>query len=477
MHSVPALLPLFTIRRYEITPPGSDTDRVCRAITKCGADQFEDVAPTASTDRVCLDSTTCGGGEFEAVPLTASADRACSTCRICSSSQYANSACTANSNTVCASCTVCEAGVTYASTPCTTGADSDCAPCSLCDGPDQFVSSACTSNADATCSDITTDFTYSEWSEWSASCATQRRTRKQQCKDRACKNPQPTEEQRSVNGGCEQLCSVIPIAPLGNPAVVCDCHDGFLLQTDKATCTPRSCGATPSLPHATADTAGTELTFGMAAVFSCDIGYGLSGLTDTRTFSRTCQADGTLGNTGAVCEDINECSSGLDNCATACTNLDGSHCCAVNADAEYSQWSPWAPSCGPAVRTRSQLACAATCGGLCLNQQSVREDRTTCCPDNTQPFIYGEYQPFQASCQRQERTRPESCAATCGGSCHSKQDTSEVLENGGCMHACLETVSAGFPTVVCSCDGGFDLAPDGKTCITSSPCKVSASED
>lgn len=393
----------------EACTPSNNT--VCTPLTICGAGQFERLAPTPVADRICTDYSVCQPGQFEATPPTSTSDRVCSAistceateweratptpvsdrdcqpCRSCGDAEFASTACTPTSNTVCAPCTVCDAGVSFASTPCSPTADTKCEACATCDGPEEFVFDACTPTANTRCNNITTDYTYSQWSEFSASCTNQVRTRQQICADKACRNPQPTEEQRNVNGGCDHACSITLTQPEGLPKVSCDCRVGFALQADGQTCVPRSCGAAPALPHASTSEEGQELVFGMTAQYVCAAGYAVGGLASVRSFSRTCQADGSLSNTAASCDDINECSSGTHNCgAAACTNLDGSHCCAVSADAEYSEWSEWSPSCGAAVRTRSQLPCAASCGGVCGNAQAVREDRTTCCPDNSQPY-------------------------------------------------------------------------------------------
>lgn len=312
------------MRRYEKAPPRLDADRICENSTVCGPGQYEEEAPTTSSDRVCVDTTTCAGDQFQITDATATSDRACQECQPCGADHYVGAACGPTSDTVCRTCTTCTDGVSYASTPCTTTADASCSACTVCDGEEVFASSPCTATQDTICGNVTTDFTYTQWSEWSVSCSAQRRTRQQLCTDKACRNPQAIEEQRDINGGCEQECAITLVPPLGNPVVACSCQEGFVLQDDKTSCDPRSCGLTPTLPHATADTAGQELIFGgKTAVVTCDRGYASSGVASTPSFSRSCTAAGTLSNAGGVCEDVNECSSGLDNCDNKpCTNLE-----------------------------------------------------------------------------------------------------------------------------------------------------------
>ena len=52
-----------------------------------------------------------------------------------------------------------------------------------------------------------------------------------------------------------------------------------------------------------------------------------------------------------------------------------------NTDYRYGGWSAWSPSCGAQTRTRSE-SCAATCGGSCTNRQATSGTQTTCCPRN-----------------------------------------------------------------------------------------------
>eukprot|EP00043_Microstomoeca_roanoka_P014249 m.140633 g.140633 ORF g.140633 m.140633 type:complete len:1712 (+) comp15967_c0_seq1:231-5366(+) len=412
---------------YESTPATVTSDRSCDLITNCTASQYQTAAPTATTDRSCASLTMCNATEYETNLPTATTDRTCATTTTCMTAEFELTAPTPTS-------------------------DRACQACDVCDNALQIQEANCTSTSNAVCRDITENYMYSAWSSWSISCGVQTRTRTETCADIKCLNQQPTMDTRSINGGCEDICSV------SAGAITCSCTPPTYLINDTH-CSNVYCNI-PSFEHATLSTTD-PLRLNEQATVTCSSGYYSPMFGPTIVL--TCRESG-LDNATESCMDFDECAAGNGGCPAGCTNLDGTFCCSQDEPYQYTEWSSWSSTCGPAIRTRTR-SCNATCGGVCTNDLPLMDTRDICCPTNA-TYTYGPYPDWMPTCATQTRTKPEMCTASCGGVCTNHMDTTQTLSNGGCEQQC--SVDAG--EITCSCGLGYRLAADNSSCQAYNPC-------
>lgn len=300
--------------QYRLRPCNATSDTACANLAVCGAEEYEATPPSVDTDRFCAPLTVCGTDQFIRKRAATTADRECGDISSCTTAEYEHAA------------------------P-TTFADRDCRQCSSCREEDQIQTSVCNATADTGCRPVTVQFEYTQWSGWSNSCEQQTRTRKRTCADVKCvnnSNPEPTLETRTANGGCAHDCA--EVVEFFVAKIVCSCRLGFSLNPDQFSCNATRCGVPPPTPNATLVSPNSTLGVEDKATYSCIAGHVANG---SPTLTRECLPTGAF-EAHPGCTDLNECLVDNGGCnSTACTNLEGTFCCAVDLPYEYSEWTPF----------------------------------------------------------------------------------------------------------------------------------------
>ena len=124
--------------QFQSKPPTRTTDRQCKDIIKCAANEYQCVAPTGNQDRSGCEATpVCDEGWYEVSVATETSDRVCARWTVCSGDQYQTRA---PSNTVDRQCDFlsvpCEVSKnTYETRTPTSTSDRVGAPLTVCTGP------------------------------------------------------------------------------------------------------------------------------------------------------------------------------------------------------------------------------------------------------------------------------------------------------------------------------------------------------
>jgi hypothetical protein len=157
---------------------------------------------------------------------------------------------------------------------------------------------------------------------------------------------------------------------------------------------------------------------------------GCSHLCDNNEGSYTCQCHPgfVLADDGFNCADINECAEDNGGCTARCINVPGSYACTCEQD---HIWASENKSCIP---RNVYFSCEPECynGGFCVSEGTCQ------CPENW-----------------------------AGDRCELDFDECGV-DNGGCEQICTNTIGS----FNCTCNAGFELAYDRRTCNDIDECTL-----
>ncbi|XP_070198602.1 fibrillin-1-like [Littorina saxatilis] len=298
------------------------------------------------------------------------------------------------------------------------------------------------------------------------------------------------DENGVVKASCNQVCMNTP------GSYTCQCRgDGYTLQTNGHTCTDENECKTGAhnCSHKCVNTDG-------GFVCECRTGYFMDEDTGVCTDVNECFLDQNpcrqlctntegsyecscynagfrLSRDGTSCVDINECMEGDNPCPDICINTVGSFTCDCNRQgyrlAEDSSGCLDIDECDDAEPHGCEQVCVNTPGAFTCD---CRVGYRRVGPKGCQACPQGMYRPSTTTrCQRcPARSTTNGTAKASLKDCHCDQgytgnpgsskpcnDYDECdMANFGCQHRCVNTVGSAY----CTCNAGFVLSRDRKTC-------------
>lgn len=312
--------------------------------------------------------------------------------------------------------------------------------------------------------------TFSSWSAWTGTCGTVARSRlvtgcTATC-GAFCYPPALIDlmQSRSLSPCC------LPVS--GNwtysdwSAWSATCGTATRIRTTLA-CLGASCGGSCDCPTA------SELQQSQVLAPCCTISaYGIVPVSnwivsDWSSWSGTC---------GNVTRTRNTILCNQPPCSSPCTPLPASAltqikvltpCCPDVIQWLYSSWSSWSATCGNAVRTRVTVACTGSvCGVQCTDATVLTQSQTTCCPTSGE-WRYYDWSAWSSNCGNATRSRVALVcqSSTCGGICAppvtmETRQSAEAAWNYGSWSAWSTTCASGYrfrALLNCTCAGGCHL--------------------
>jgi len=376
---------------FESVPPGPDRDRVCKSLTECTADQYA-VPGTGGQDRMCVPLSVCGAGTYVSASPTGTTNRACAPCAAGTFSSQPNTA-------MCKAWKTCSAGETESVAPdltsdrvcsaCGTGKYSlngTCTALTECTGS-QYESKAATSTADRTCTAV------SDCAPGSKQTAAPTKTTDRQCAACGANSFSTTKNADTCSSwtvcSASEYESSLPSATANRVCTaLTSCAAGQRIKTAATATTNRVCEACPSGTFSTTANAAT-----CANWTACTAGSYVSGAGST-TANQSCTtcANGyysTTSNAGS-CTQWSTCGTGqgettagtttTNRVCAACTAgnyATGGKCMTCTAGTNFSS-TAGATSCTACATCGwfPATACTVSANTVCTKQDTTKQDGT-----------------------------------------------------------------------------------------------------